>query len=117
MEVRCRKPPSPPSSSSHGRESYARSADLARGWVVAHARASVATASTRVSTAFPIKGEQERAMSTAWDAWNYRDSARGAGSANMVGYHVHAVDGDIGKIDEASNDVGGSRVVVDTGPW
>ena len=35
----------------------------------------------------------------------------------MVGYHVNAVDGDIGKIDEASNDVGSSRIVVDTGPW
>jgi hypothetical protein len=56
-------------------------------------------------------------MSTSWDAWNYRDSARGAGSGSMVGYHVHAADGDIGKIDEASNDVGGSRIVVDTGPW
>ena len=57
-------------------------------------------------------------MSTSWDAWNYRDSAtRGQGSASMVGYHVHATDGDIGKIDETSDDVGTSRIVVDTGPW
>ena len=34
-----------------------------------------------------------------------------------VGYHVHATDGDIGKIDEASDDAGSSRLVVDTGPW
>ena len=57
-------------------------------------------------------------MSSSWDAWNYRQSVgRGAGSRNLVGYHVHATDGDIGKIDEASDDAGASRIVVDTGPW
>jgi len=57
-------------------------------------------------------------MSPSWDAWSYRDSARREpGSGNLVGYHVHATDGDIGKVDEASDDVGGSRIVVDTGPW
>ena len=30
---------------------------------------------------------------------------------------MHATDGDIGKIDEASEEVGTSRIVVDTGPW
>ena len=57
-------------------------------------------------------------MSTSWDAWNYRQSARRTpGSGSLVGYHVHATDGDIGKIDEASDEVGTSRIVVDTGPW
>ena len=57
-------------------------------------------------------------MSTSWDTWNYRDSAtRSPGSGNMVGYHVHATDGDIGKVDETSDQVGESRIVVDTGPW
>ena len=57
-------------------------------------------------------------MSTNWDAWNYRDSAnRGMGARSMVGYKVHATDGDIGKVDEASDEVGSSRIVVDTGPW
>ena len=57
-------------------------------------------------------------MSTSWDAWNYRDSAnRAPGSGSLVGYHVHATDGDIGKIDEASDQAGSSSVVVDTGPW
>src|SRR6478752_2400903 len=57
-------------------------------------------------------------MSTTWDAWNYRDSAdRAPGAGSMVGYHVHATDGDIGKIDEASDQAGASSVVVDTGPW
>ena len=39
------------------------------------------------------------------------------GSADLTGYGVEALDGGIGKIDEASNDVGASYVVVDTGPW
>ena len=57
-------------------------------------------------------------MSTSWDAWNYRESAtRNPGSESLVGYHVHATDGDIGKVDEASDQVGASRIVVDTGPW
>jgi len=57
-------------------------------------------------------------MSTSWDTWNYRDSAtRSPGSGNMVGYHAHATDGDIGKVDETSDQVGESRIVVDTGPW
>jgi hypothetical protein len=57
-------------------------------------------------------------MSSSWDAWNYRDSAaRAAESGTIVGYRVHASDGDIGKVDEASNAVDESSIVVDTGPW
>ena len=57
-------------------------------------------------------------MSTSWDAWSYRDTAgRTPGSSNLVGYHVHATDGNIGKVDEDSNAVGTSSIVVDTGPW
>ena len=36
---------------------------------------------------------------------------------DLTGFKVHAVDGDIGKIDAATRDVGGGYVVVDTGPW
>jgi hypothetical protein len=39
------------------------------------------------------------------------------GSANLVGYDVEATDGSIGKVDEATNEVGSSYIVVDTGPW
>jgi hypothetical protein len=49
------------------------------------------------------------------DIWSYSDQA--FASDNLIGYEVEAVDGGIGKIDEASNDVGASFVVVDTGPW
>ena len=57
-------------------------------------------------------------MDSRWDAWSYRASAgRSAQSADIVGYEVHATDGQIGKVDEASYDVGTSQIVVDTGPW
>lgn len=57
-------------------------------------------------------------MSNAWDPWSYRESTRRTPeSGGIVGYKVHATDGHIGKIDEASDAVGGASVVVDTGPW
>ena len=49
------------------------------------------------------------------DIWAYREQS--LGSRDLAGYSVEALDGGIGKIDEASNDVGASFVVVDTGPW
>jgi hypothetical protein len=36
---------------------------------------------------------------------------------DLTDFKVEAVDGDIGKVDEATNEVGGSFVIVDTGPW
>jgi hypothetical protein len=56
---------------------------------------------------------------SGWDPWNYSESSgMTAGSGvSLVGYHVEAVDGGIGKIDEATDTVGESYVVVDTGPW
>lgn len=57
-------------------------------------------------------------MSNTWDPWSYRDSTgRTPDSAGIVGYKVHATDGHIGKIDEASDEVGAASIVVDTGPW
>ncbi len=35
----------------------------------------------------------------------------------MKGFKVEATDGDIGKVDEATYEVGSSYIVVDTGPW
>jgi hypothetical protein len=53
--------------------------------------------------------------------WTYRDmSALGVDvgrGVDLAGYNVEAVDGGIGKVDEASYDVGASWLVVDTGPW
>jgi hypothetical protein len=50
------------------------------------------------------------------DLWAYRDETLLAGR-DISGYDVEASDGSIGSIDEATNDVGSSYVVVDTGPW
>jgi hypothetical protein len=49
------------------------------------------------------------------DIWTYRE--QGWTTSNLVGFGVEALDGSIGKIDEASYDVGAGYIVVDTGPW
>ena len=36
---------------------------------------------------------------------------------DLKGFKVEATDGDIGRVDEATYDVGASFIVVDTGPW
>ena len=55
-------------------------------------------------------------MTNNMDIWSY-----GAGedwsSMHLTGHKVEATDGDIGKVDEASNDAGAGYIVVDTGPW
>ena len=49
------------------------------------------------------------------DIWTYREQTWGA--TDLTGYSVEATDGGIGKVDEATNEIGGSYIVVDTGPW
>ena len=57
-------------------------------------------------------------MRTTLDVWTYRTGIdAGVSGKNVVGYGVEAVDGSIGKVDDATYDVGGSYIVVDTGPW
>ena len=46
--------------------------------------------------------------------WTYRETVR---NIDLTGFKVEAMDGSIGKIDEATYDIGSSYVVVDTGPW
>ena len=56
---------------------------------------------------------------TTTDLWTYDQAALGVGvdKANVVGYQVEALDGSIGKVDEATYDAGSAYIVVDTGPW
>jgi hypothetical protein len=58
---------------------------------------------------------------TSADIWSYREESglsTGTRTAlDITGYSVEALDGGIGKVDEASYDVGSSYIVVDTGPW
>jgi hypothetical protein len=53
-------------------------------------------------------------MSTQ-NIWEYSDVTWS--NVDLVGFSLEALDGSIGKIDEASHDVGAGYVVVDTGPW
>ncbi len=46
------------------------------------------------------------------DLWTYREQSWAG--IDMTGFDVEAVDGGIGKVDEASQD---AFLVVDTGPW
>jgi hypothetical protein len=50
------------------------------------------------------------------DIWQYGGGTLAA-DVDLTGFRVEAVDGSIGKVDAASNDVGVSYIVVDTGPW
>ena len=54
-------------------------------------------------------------MSTTTSMWVWRSDLVETGS--VEGFSVEALDGSIGKIDETTSEVGGSYVVVDTGPW
>ena len=47
--------------------------------------------------------------------WTYREEMWI--TADLTGFNVEALDGEIGSIDEKTNDVGASYLVVDTGPW
>jgi hypothetical protein len=44
--------------------------------------------------------------------WGFRDVA--LGGLDLIGFDVEATDGPVGKVDDATNDVRGSRLVVDT---
>ena len=52
---------------------------------------------------------------SAADLWTHRDTT--VANTDLTGFSVEAIDGSIGKIDESTNEVGGSYIVVDTGPW
>ena len=57
-------------------------------------------------------------MTTKTNLWSYRSNlSSNVDASSIVGYHVHATDGDIGKIDESSTDASRQYLVVDTGFW
>jgi hypothetical protein len=49
------------------------------------------------------------------DMWTF--NVQTVPNIDLSGFTVEATDGDIGKVDEATNEAGGSFIVVDTGPW
>jgi hypothetical protein len=52
---------------------------------------------------------------TVVDIWTFREQS--LDPASLVGFSVEATDGGIGKVDEASGELGRSHLIVDTGPW
>jgi PRC-barrel domain len=55
-------------------------------------------------------------QNTTYDIWTFTDLDSWRGT-DITGFKVHAVDGEIGTVDEATYDIGASYLVVDTGPW
>ena len=54
------------------------------------------------------------------DVWTHRETSHlgtDLASADIGGYRVEALDGSIGKVDDATYEAGASYVIVDTGPW
>ena len=52
-------------------------------------------------------------MTNLW-AYSELDTLRGS---DLTGFEVEAIDGGIGKVDEATYEAGSSYLVLDTGPW
>ena len=67
--------------------------------------------SERLAEAEPLPG-----MAT-FRAWDYRPDAGWAPQFDLIGYHVEASDGSIGKVSQATHAMNGSHLMVDTGPW
>jgi hypothetical protein len=53
-------------------------------------------------------------MAVEVDVWTFRSPVE---DIDLTGFEVEAEDGEIGKVDKASYERGGSCIVVDTGPW
>jgi hypothetical protein len=56
---------------------------------------------------------------TTFELWTFTLETPGIDLSNvdLTGFKVEARDGGIGKVDEATYEVDGSFIVVDTGPW
>jgi len=56
------------------------------------------------------------AESTVVDIWTFRIEPS-MQAAELVGFSVEATDGGIGKVDEGTEEMGRSHLIIDTGPW
>jgi hypothetical protein len=63
----------------------------------------------------------ERTNMKTMDPWTYGDAGTigvdTTQNVDLTGYSVEAIDGGIGKVDEATYEASRSYIVVDTGPW
>ncbi len=67
-----------------------------------------------VAAAHATTDEPERRVMTATHLWTFPDTV---GRLDLTGFDVEAADGSLGKVDEATYEVGESYIVVDTGLW
>ncbi|MEV7601308.1 PRC-barrel domain-containing protein [Kitasatospora sp. NPDC089797] len=49
--------------------------------------------------------------------WEFRTEAGHTAGTDLIGFHVEATDGAIGRVDKLSEEVDEQYLVVDTGPW
>jgi hypothetical protein len=49
--------------------------------------------------------------------WSYRSNSGYQAGTDLIGYKVETEDGQIGKVDKHTDDVGAAYLVVDTGMW
>jgi hypothetical protein len=66
----------------------------------------------QVTPVTPLPGSQP-----PFNPWNYRPDAGWTPGFDLVGYHLEATDGGIGKVGEATAATDASYLVVETGPW
>jgi PRC-barrel domain len=64
-----------------------------------------------------MRGQKEE-VRMRFQPWQYRtETGFAGGEPDLTGFSIAAVDGDIGRVDEATYETGESYLVVDTGPW
>jgi hypothetical protein len=56
-----------------------------------------------------------RTTTTSWIAYEYIDPAWA--NTDITGYMVEALDGEIGKVDRATSEMGKNHLILNTGPW
>jgi hypothetical protein len=49
--------------------------------------------------------------------WDFRPDAGWAPEFDLIGYHVEAIDGSLGRVSQSTHVTNGSFMLVDTGPW
>ncbi|MEU6238839.1 PRC-barrel domain-containing protein [Kitasatospora sp. NPDC047058] len=56
-------------------------------------------------------------MNEGINIWEFRTTAGHTAGTDLIGFHVEATDGPVGKVDRLSEHVDAQYLVVDTGPW
>jgi hypothetical protein len=60
--------------------------------------------------------EQDRSTIAGTDIWTFQTDPT-IGDIDLTGFKIEATDGSIGKVHEATYEIGSSYLIVDTGPW